>query len=62
MPTVKLGGESVIVWGCLSAGGPDKHTITVPTLNSTVKQMASERNGRPSVKKDQEEEGVVPAM
>ncbi|KAK3513499.1 hypothetical protein QTP70_015493 [Hemibagrus guttatus] len=43
-PTVKHGGGSVLVWGCVAAAGPGKLTITESMMNSTLYQKVLEEH------------------
>ncbi len=49
IPTVKHGGGSVMVWGCLAASGPGRLAIIDGTMNSALYQKILKENVRPSV-------------
>uniref|UniRef100_A0A8C6K5C0 Transposase Tc1-like domain-containing protein n=1 Tax=Nothobranchius furzeri TaxID=105023 RepID=A0A8C6K5C0_NOTFU len=49
IPTVKYGGGSVMVWGCLAASGTGRLAVINGTMNSTVYQNILKENVRPSV-------------
>ena len=38
IPTVKYGGDSVMVWGCFAASGPGRLAVMNGTMNSAVYQ------------------------
>ncbi|KAI4897281.1 hypothetical protein NFI96_024651 [Prochilodus magdalenae] len=50
IPTVKYGGGSVMVWGCLAASGPGRLAVINGTMNSAVYQKILKENVRPSVR------------
>ncbi|KAK3561767.1 hypothetical protein QTP86_013416 [Hemibagrus guttatus] len=49
IPTVKYGGDSVMVWGCFAASGPGRLAVINGTMNSAVYQKILKENVRPSV-------------
>ncbi len=49
IPTVKYGGDSVMVWGCFAASGPERLAVINGTMNSAVYQKILKDNVRPSV-------------
>ncbi len=49
IPTVKYGGDSVMVWGCFAASGPGRLAVINGTMNSAVYQKILKDNVRPSV-------------
>ncbi|KAK3567068.1 hypothetical protein QTP86_009264 [Hemibagrus guttatus] len=49
IPTVKYGGDSVMVWGCIAASGPGRLAVINGTMNSAVYQNILKENFRPSV-------------
>ncbi len=50
IPTVKCGGGSVMVWGCIAASGPGRFAVINGTMNSAVFQKILKDNVRPSVR------------
>lgn len=49
MPTVKHGGGSVMVWGCVAASGPGPLAVIDRKMNSAVYQKILKENVRPAV-------------
>ena len=49
IPTVKHGGEGLMMWACSAATGPGHLAVIESTMNSSVYQSILESDVRPSV-------------
>ncbi|KAF7645015.1 hypothetical protein LDENG_00211660 [Lucifuga dentata] len=51
VPTVKLGGGSILVWACFAAGGPGNLTVIDGLMNSSVYQSILDEHVMASARK-----------
>ncbi|KAF7651836.1 hypothetical protein LDENG_00104850, partial [Lucifuga dentata] len=51
VPTVKLGGGSILVWACFAAGGPGNLTVIDGLMNSSVYQSILDEHVKASARK-----------